>query len=266
MLELIAYLLTGCCSAFLSGLLGIGGGLITVPALILIFTHFQTINPEQLMHVVIGTSLAASSVNLISSVIAHHRQQAVRWPVFIAMMPGIIAGALILGPGVMIFIKGNYLKLMFGIFCIIVSIRMFIEQRQHATHPEKLPQNKVILFITGLFIGSIATLLGIAGGALTGPLLNFYRMHIRQIIGTTAALGLVITVAGTLGLILASYHQSGLPKWSTGFIYWPALLGIAPPSLLLTRVGAKLAHKLPAAILKKVFAGLVAMVGIKMLI
>lgn len=260
----ITYLLLGCMAGFLSGLLGIGGGLIIVPALIFVFTKFNVVVADQLMHVVIGTSLASSIVNLVFSVKVHHRQGAVRWPVFFEMSPGIILGSLFLGPAIMLIITSEHLKIVFGIFCLIAAIQMMAGQKYVADDQENLP-NKVSMFFIGLGTGGISTLLGIAGGAIIGTILNYYRIGMRQVIGTTAAICIVIAISGTIGLMFVSYHQTNLPHWSTGFIYWPAFFGIALPSLLVTPMGATLAHKLPAHTLKKLFSILVLAIALKLL-
>jgi uncharacterized membrane protein YfcA len=99
---------------------------------------------------------------------------------------------------------------------------------------------------------------------MIGALLHFYNINARKIVGTTAAICIVIAIAGTAGLLIASYHATNLPKYSTGYIYWPAFLGVVITSPFITPLGAALAHKMPATLLKKLFAGLVLVIGIKM--
>lgn len=260
----LLYLLLGCFASFLSGLLGIGGGLLVVPALFFVFTQFQVIPTPQLMHVVIGTSLATSIINLIFSVTAHQRQGAVRWSVFVAMAPGVIAGALLIGPVIMKITSGDALKIIFGVFCLISAAQMIFRKKNIAAQ-ENLP-SKTIMILLGLVTGSVSSLLGIAGGMMTGTILNYCRMDMRKIVGTTSAICLVLSISGTIGMMVVGYHQPNLPKWTTGFIYWPAFLGIVLPSLLITSLGANLAHKLPVNILKNIFAVLVFVIGLKMLL
>jgi len=261
---LLIYILLGCLASFLSGLLGIGGGLLVVPALFFIFTHFQIIPTPQLMHVVIGTSLATSIINLLFSVRAHQNQGAVCWPVFAAMSPGVIIGALLLGPSIMKITPGDILKIIFGLFCLISAAQIIFRKKNIITQ-ENLP-NKTSMFLLGLGTGSISTLLGIAGGMITGTILHYCHMDMRKIVGTSSAICLVLAISGTIGMMVIGYHQAGLPKWTTGFIYWPAFLGITLPSLFITALGANLAHKLPVNILKNIFAILVFMIGLKMLL
>jgi len=264
-IPLYMYLLLGCISGFLSGLLGVGGGLILVPALLFIFSMLDVIPNNQLMHLSIGTSLACSIVNLIFSVRIHDRNQAIRWPIFFAMAPGVLVGALFLGPRILLMINSDYLKIGFGLFCLLIGIQMIFASKRDMVFQEKLPNNIVISFL-GLCIGSISTLLGVAGGVMIGTLLHSFHMDIRNVIGTTAAICIVIAVAGTIGLIFVGYHQPNLPKWSSGFIYWPAFLGIVLPSPFVTPTGAALSHRLPKKMLRVLFAGLVLMIGLRMLL
>lgn len=254
----------GCFASFLSGLLGIGGGLLVVPALFFVFTQFHVIPTPELMHVVIGTSLATSVINLIFSVTAHQRQGAVRWPVFVAMSPGVIAGALLIGPSIMKITPGDVLKIIFGVFCLISAAQM-IFRKKNVSDQENLP-GKTKLFLLGLTTGSVSSLLGIAGGMMTGTILNYCHMDMRKVVGTTSAICLVLSVSGTIGMMVVGYHEPDLPKWTTGFIYWPAFFGIVLPSLFITSLGATLAHKLPVPVLKNIFAVLVFVIGLKMLL
>lgn len=258
------YLLLGAIASFLSGLLGIGGGLVLVPGLALIFSAFHIAPHSQIMHISIATSLAGSIINLVLSTRAHHVKQAVRWQVFRAISPGVLMGALLIGPLIMLIVNENFLQTAFGVFCIFIFLQLVFFQNKKIEQ-EKLPGSLVLAGL-GLFIGSIATVLGLAGGALIGTLLYHYHMDAKKVAGTSASISVVIAVAGTIGLLFASHSQYGLPAYSTGYIYWPALLAITLPSLFLTSQGAHLAHRLPVHLLKKLFGGLMLIIGLKMLI
>jgi len=257
------YILLGCIASLLSGLLGIGGGLVIVPTLLYVFSAFHIVNPEQLMHLTIGTSLACSVVNLMSSVRVHHSKNIIRWTVFKMLSPGVVVGALVLAPIIVHFASSDFLKMLFGAFCLFSAINM-VMTKSHANYQEKIPPN-FVLFLWGLLTGGLSAILGIAGGVFIGSFLHYCKMNIREIIATSASVSLVLAVSGSIGLLLVGIHQPHLPSYSTGYIYWPAFIFISIPGLLFARMGAKLAHKLPVHMLKKLFAGLILVVGIKIL-
>jgi uncharacterized membrane protein YfcA len=261
----LSYLLTGVISSFLAGLLGIGGGLVIIPALMFIFTHFNIIPQSELMTIVIGTSLASSITNLLSSIITHQRKGNIRWDIFKRISPWILVGALFFAPYIMSLLSGNHLGTIFGVACFFFSAQMFFPIKK-ASNEEHLPGN-LIMSCLGLIIGTLSTLLGIAGGVMIGTFLNYCEIDIRKVIGTTAAIALVLSLAGTLGLMLTGIvPENTLSADCIGYIYLPALLGIAIPSPFFAPLGIKAAQKLPVATLKKLFATLILVVGIKMLI
>jgi uncharacterized membrane protein YfcA len=258
------YFLLGCFASLLSGLLGVGGGLIIVPTLIYLYSTYHIVFPEQVMHLTIGTSLACSVVNLISSVRVHHKKQAIRWPLFKTMSLGVVLGALLLGPSIVHVVSSNFLKILFGLFCICSAINMGIRKKNNPLQQEMIP-SKIVLFFWGLMTGGISTILGIAGGVFTGSFFHYCKINMREIIGTTAAICLLLSVSGSTGLMLVGFHQPNLPLYSTGYIYWPAFIMISLPSFWMAPIGASLAHRLPVSILRKLFACLILVVGIKIL-
>jgi uncharacterized membrane protein YfcA len=160
--------------------------------------------------------------------------------------------------------NAKYLRIIFGVFCFLSSLYMLKSPKQ-AELNEQAP-NKYVLSVLGLIAGGLSTLLGIAGGVFIGSILNYYKIDPRKVVGTTAMAGLAITIPGSLSLLIIGFHKAGLPHWSTGYIYWPALVGITLPSFFIAPWGAKLAHKLPVLTLKRLFAALVFIVGLKMLV
>lgn len=260
-LLLISYFLIGVSSSFLSGLLGIGGGLIIIPSLVWAFAYFHVVPSNQLMHVVIATSLASSIVNLISSVIAHHRKKNIEWPVFRRMSLGILLGAFFLGPAIMLILSGNTLKAFFGIICFIFSIQMILPKKNK--HEETHLPGNLWLSTLSLLIGTLSVILGLAGGVMVATTLNHYSMNMRKVIGTTASVALLLSLSGTLSLMLISEKDI---DGNTGLINWLAFLFIALPSPFFSPLGAKVAQKLPIPLLKKIFAGLIFIIGIKMLL
>ena len=254
------YILVGAAAGTVAGLLGIGGGFIIVPALLLVF-HREAIAPDLAAHLAIGTSLATIVPTSLSSLLAHHRRGAVRWPVFRLLAPGIIAGAL---SGSMLagMLAGRMLHAIFAVFACVAAAQM-ISSRKPSAHRE-LP-NRTGMVGAGWIIGTISGITGIGGGSLTVPFLLWCNVEIRQAVATSAACGFPIAVSGTLGFVAGGWHSSGLPAWSTGSVYWPAVLAIAVTSVMFAQVGARLAHWLPVKLLKRLFATFLVVMSIKLL-
>lgn len=257
----LLYPLVGAFVGVIAGLFGVGGGLVIVPVLVLIF-YSQGMAPALIMHLAIGTSLATIIVTSLSSVRAHHRHGAVLWPVFLKLTPGIIAGTL-LGAAVVGQLPNNALRVIFGVFELLVAaqIGFGIKTAPHRQLPGRAGMNA-----TGGVIGVVSAIVGIGGGTLTVPFLVWCNIAIRQAVATSAACGLPIAVAGTIGFIIAGWSEAQLPSWSTGYVYWPAFAGIALASVLFAPLGAKLAHTLPADKLKRFFALFLAALGLRMLL
>lgn len=255
------YLLAGVLVGVIAGLFGVGGGLIIVPLLVFIF-HGQGIATELTMHLAIGTSLATIMVTSLSSVRAHHRHGAVLWPVFRRLAPGIVAGTL-LGSYIVDQLPNAALRVIFGVFELLVAAQMGFGV-QAAPH-RQLP-GWAGMSLAGVIIGKVSAIIGIGGGTLSVPFLTWCNITIRRAVATSAACGLPIAVAGTLGFIVMGWNAPALPAWSTGYIYWPAFAGIAAASVLFAPLGAKLAHTLPAEKLKRYFAIFLAFLGIRMLL
>jgi len=258
---LVWYLATGVFAGFIAGLFGVGGGLVIVPILVLVFTQ-TGVDQNIIIHLAIGTSLATIVATSISSVIAHHRHQAVLWPVFMRMTPGILFGAW-LGAQLAALFSSAVLGNIFGAFELLVAAKMLL-----GFNPQ---QSRSIPGITGLtgisiIIAALSALIGIGGGTLSVPFLAWCRVRIQQAVGTAAALGLPIAVSGMLGFTYAGWLVENLPPYSLGFVYLPAWLGISAASVMLAPAGAKLAHRLPADKLRKIFAIFLAILGILMLV
>ncbi len=255
------YLVLGAFAGIMAGLLGVGGGLIIVPALAWIF-HQQSISDAVIMHLAIGTSLATIVVTSISSVRAHHRRGAVLWPTFWQLTPGIVVGAW-LGAAVADVLSSHALQKVFAIFVLGMSAQMGFGAKPA---PHRDPPGTAGMLAVGGVIGAVSAIVGIGGGSLTVPFLTWCNVSIRQAVATSAACGLPIALAGSVGFVATGLNASGLPNWSLGYIYGPALVGIAFVSMLFAPLGAKFAHTLPTEILKKVFAIFLVLVGFKMLL
>jgi len=258
---LLAYLLLGAFTGIMAGLFGVGGGLLIVPVLTGMLTGFG-IATEQVVHIAIGTSLGTIVFTSLSSIRAHHRRGAVQWPLVRIMAPGIILGA-ILGALVAGQFDRNELRTIFALFEFAVAIYLFLSP---VPTPREHNMGKPLLIGTGSIIGMVSSLLGIGGGTMTVPFLVWNRMRVQEAVATAAACGLPIALAGVTGFMLVGLGRDDLPAMATGYVYWPALAGIALTSILFAPVGAALAHRLPAQKLKKAFALLLVILGIKMLL
>jgi len=263
-LELISLLILGVVAGVLAGLLGIGGGVVIVPALVFIFSHYHSNIPsEYLMHFAVGTSLATIVLTALSSIYAHHQHRAVRWQIVKWLTPGLVVGTL-LGAAVADSLSSNHLQLVFGIFLIIVAIQMAISKQPPAHR--QLPNGWGIGLIS-LIIGKMSALVGIGGASMNVPFLTWCNVPVREAVGTAAACGLPIAIAGTLGFIVTGWSLSEpTPAWSLGYVYLPAFMSIVATSLIFAPLGAKLTHSIPVNVLKRFFALFLLAVGIKMLL
>ena len=255
------YLFLGLGAGILSGLLGIGGGLVIVPMLVASLT-WQKIPNELIMHLALGTSMATIIFTSVSSFIAHHRRGAVHWKIVKQVTPGILMGTF-LGSCIAARLSGPLLKGLFVIFLFYVAAQMLTNKKPKPSR--QIPGN-VGMFGVGNIIGGVSSLVGIGGGTLSVPFMMWCNIPVHEAIGTSAAIGFPIAIAGTLGYIFNGIHTADLPTYSLGYIYLPALAGIVSASVLTAPLGVKLAHSLPVPKLKRVFAILLLLVATKMLI
>ena len=260
MIEWASYLLLGAVAGTVAGLLGVGGGLIIVPVLILLFGQFH-FPAELVVHIAVGTSLASIIMTSLSSTWAHHQHAAVLWRVVWRLAPGIVVGAF-MGAAIADVMNAGVLRTFFGVFELLVAIQMLlnIKPAPHRQLPGSLGTG-----LAGSGIGMISAIVGIGGGTLTVPFLVWCNTSMHKAVATSAACGLPIAVAGSLAYVLTGLNEVNLPAATLGYIYLPAFSGIVITSMLFAPVGANLAHRLPVATLKKVFAVLLLILGLRML-
>lgn len=258
---IILYLIVGAVSGTLAGLFGVGGGLIIVPALVYSLTA-QGVPTEVLTHIAIGTSLAVIVFTSINSILAHQRHGAILWPVVRSITLGVLVGT-VLGAVTASYIQGPMLQKIIGVFAIIMAVQMALELKPKASRPPPKPTE---LISAGGVIGWASAIFGIAGGSLTVPFLMWRSVAIQKAVATSAACGFPIALVGALSYTATGWNATGLPAWSTGFIYWPALLGIAVTSMFFARVGAKLAHRLNPKRLKQLFSLMLLLIGANFLL
>lgn len=258
-MTLIVYLVLGACAGIIAGLFGVGGGLIIVPALLYAFS-LQQFSPEVMTHMAVGTSLATIVITSLSSVRAHHLRGAVQWPTVAAMVPGIILGSW-LGAVTAGLLSGPQLQLGLGCFVLLVAVQMGLGLS--ASPHRELPGHAGLAAV-GSVVGWVSALFGIGGGSLTVPFLSWCNVQMQRAVATSAACGLPIAIVGAAGYMLEGRGQPELPAWSTGYVYWPAFVGIVITSTPFARVGAQLAHRLPAARLKRIFAVFLLVIGVRL--
>ena len=258
---MIAYAAAGILAGLVGGMLGIGGGIVIVPVLHYLF-QYQGFPASSLMQVVIATSLATIVVTSVAATYAHHRKGAVLWPVLFRFVPGLLIGSC-LGAMLADIVSSDFLRFIFGAFEILVALQIGFNLTPGAR--TALP-NASVLAGSGTGIGFFSTLLGIGGGTLTVPFLLWHNVNIRNAVAVSSACGFPVAVAGTATMIVAGQDNSGLPEHAFGYLYWPAALLIMAMTVVFAPYGAKLTHYLPVDILKRLFAVLLFIVGVRMLV
>jgi uncharacterized protein len=246
----IAYLGIGALVGFAAGLLGIGGGVVMVPLLVLVFTSLG-LPAEHVLHLALGTAIAAMVFTSIASMRAHHAHGAVDWRIARAMSPGMLVGsfaaALLAG-----LIPTRPLALLFTALVFYAATQILLDLRP--------PSNREL---PG---AAVSSLLAAGGAFMTIPFLTWCKVPLRRAIGTAAANGLPIAIAGTAGYVLHGLRVPGLPSAAFGYVYLPALAPVVVTSMLAAPLGARLAHRLPIKRLRTVFACLLYFFALRMLI
>lgn len=247
-MDLPLLLVAGAVAGTLAGLLGIGGSIIIVPIVTLLF-ETQGLAHGLAIKMALGTSLATIIITSLSSIYTHHYKGAVDWGLFKTMAPGALVGSLI-GAWLADLIPGEILYIAFILFMFIVSAQMVLSRvSAHRSLPGRLGLTG---FSTG--VGIISALMGIGGGSMNVPFLSFCGVPIKRSIATAAAIGFPVSVSATLGYIVGGRNESGLPPVSLGYVNLPVFGSVVAASLLFAPLGAMLAHKLPNQLLRRLFA------------
>ena len=259
--ELGAYLGIGALVGFFAGLLGIGGGIIIVSSLALMFAA-HGFPAQYIMHMAIGTSLAAIMAGAWSSFRTHHRHGAVDWAIVKRMTPGLLLGVLG-GVALARLVPTAFLKYFFLGFMGLMTFVMAFNIRPK---PSRELPGRGGLWAMALFIGAVSSLFGGGAAAIGVPFFTWCNVSTHRAIGTCAAMGFPLAIAGTVGYVLAGWNVRELPQWSLGFVYLPAFIGISATSVLTAPFGARLAHKLRGATLRRIFAIFLIVMGAKLAI
>jgi uncharacterized protein len=256
----LAYLVVGGFVGFFAGLLGIGGGVIMVPMLTTLFL-LQGIDHGLVMHLALGSSMATIVLTSVSSFRAHHAHGAVLWRVVWRITPGVLLGTF-LATFIAARISTTALALIFTLFMFYVSAQMLANIK-----PKPSRQLPGVWGMTGVGagIGGFSALVAVGGGSLLVPFMTWCNVRVHDAIGTSSAIGFPIALSGTLGYIVHGLATQGLPPYTLGYVNLPAFLLLASTSVLTAPIGARVAHRLPVATLKRIFAGLLLLLCIKML-
>jgi len=253
------YVVLGAITGIMAGMLGLGGGIIIVPALSVLFS--SSMPHDSVMHMAIGTSLAIMVFTSFSGMYVYHRRDAVLWAMVKNIFPSLLMGVL-LGSLIADAFSSSYLQIFFGIFLWMIGWRMLINKPRPVI--EKTISKKMMWFIAAI-IGMLSSILGIGGGTMFVPFFLHCRATMSQAIGTSLACGMIVGVLATISFMLHGLDIKTPVPWSTGYIYWPAFFGVTVTSMLLAPVGGVIAHRLPTAMLKKIFALLVLLIAVMML-
>lgn len=251
----------GAFAGLMAGLLGIGGGLIIVPVLVFVLPVFQDLPPEQVMIVAVASSLCSIIFTCSSSAWAHHQLRHISWNYTPALMIGAAIGAALTGYLAHL-IDAHILKKIFGCAVLFLGLRMLINRVSMNRRP--LPANGLLGFYS-IFLATLASLLGIGGGALYVPMLTHFSVGVRHAIGSAAIIGFVIACFATSGYVMAGWQQFEDKVGYVGYVYWPAVAAIVTTSLIAAQYGAKLTSRLPVDRIKKIFGVFLLLVSARML-
>ena len=250
-IEWLLYPLMGVVAGLLAGLLGVGGGLVLVAALVLVLPT-QGVPADAVVHAALATSLASVVVTGLASTRAHARHGSVLWPSVAWLVPGLVLGGW-LGSLMATRLDGNSLRWFVVGYCLLAAAQLFFGlPRSRPAHPT--PPRGSILTTAGVGIGAVSALVGIGGGSMTVPVLIWRGVAPVRAVGTSAACGIVIGLAAAAGYAFNANVQ-GMPAASVGYVYLPAAIGISVTSALMAPLGASLAHRASPELLRRVFAG-----------
>lgn len=259
--DIALLMLGGGISGILAGLLGIGGGMILIPFMVLIFNHLG-FNQEVIIHMAIATSMATILFTTTSAIFAHHKYGSIDWRLVRTLSPGLIVGGLIGGGEIFEAINTSWLLLLFSAFMIYASTRMIFNKNPSIAR--ELPGTMGLLSF-GVFTGALASLIGAGGAFITVPFMIWCNVKPHTAMASSSGLGLPIAASATIGYVYGSWGHSNLPEYSLGFVYLPALFSIVFMSVLTAPLGAKIVRKLNVTQLKRIFGSVLFLVAIFML-
>ena len=243
----------------IAGLLGVGGGIVLVPAFFFAFTTLGYGGPN-LMQVCLATSLATICVTSLRSLHAHHRKGAVDWAILRGWAPGIALGA-VAGVVVVSGLRTPVLQAIFGTLALLVASYLGLG-RSHWRLGAAMPRGAARALMSPA-VGFLSVLMGIGGGSFGVPLMSLYGVPIHRAVATAAGFGVVIAMPSVTGFLMTA--TDGGPPYTAGAVNLPAFTLVIAMTLVTTPWGVRLAHAMDPAPLRKVFAGFLAVVALNML-
>jgi len=261
LIYILSLAIAGLSSGFAAGLFGVGGGIVRIPIFIFLWPFFG-IDSEILMHLAAGTSLTLAIPSAIMASRAQHRAGNLDFNFLKTWVPGLVAGVF-LGLLIMRYTSSRFLESVFAVVLILAAVHMlFLSDRYHLGNEAPKGYLKSILSFP---IGTVSMMMGISGGTLTTPLLTAFKYPIHRCIALATAGGLFISVVGAGGSIINGLGQTGLPRFSLGYIDLTAVVIMLPTVMLAAPYGVKLANHLSQKKLKKVFAIFMIVVALDMI-
>lgn len=256
------FLLLGVVAGVLAGLLGVGGGLVLVAALVWLLPAMG-IPQEAAMHAALASSLASIVLTAAASARAHHRRGSVLWPTVAWMVPGVLLGGW-LGSGIAVRIDGEVLRWLVAGYCLIAAAQLAWGKVRAGADGSEVPRGAAMT-LAGSGIGAVSAVVGIGGGSMTVPLLVWRGVAPVRAVGTSSACGIFIGLASAVGYGLQA-PAGALPQHAWGYVYLPAAIGVALASVLAAPYGTRLAHRLSGPTLKRVFALFLVSVAVSLMI
>lgn len=260
-LAYLAYAVLGVVAGILGGMLGMGGGVVTVPCLLYIY-HSLGYSQPYIVHMAIATSLGAMIFTTAAATWAHQKRKAVLWSVLKKMIPGVVVGS-VLGAILAIWLSGIFLEMLFGFFLCALAVRFYF-QKPSEKEGQKLPGTPLLSLLCGC-VGIISNLLGIGGGSLTVPMLTYFRIPDKKAIGTSAAMTLCTSILGTISYAVFAWGLEPVPD-TLGLIHLPSCLIIGVVTFFAAPYGAKLSHEISPQKVRRIFAFVLALTGLSLII
>ncbi|AXO13196.1 sulfite exporter TauE/SafE family protein [Thalassospira indica] len=256
----VAMLFAGVVGGIMAGLLGVGGGIVIVPVLY----HFLTtmgVDESLRMQVAVATSLTTIIATAISSTRSHYKKGSVDTALLKHWGPAIIVGV-ILGTTIGGLADGQVLTIVFAVVALIVAGNMILVKDRETNETKNPP--KSVWAVLGVIAGSLSAMMGIGGGTICVPVLNFLGYDIRRAVGTSAAIGLIIALPGTIGYAMSGIGVDGRPPFSIGYVNVLAAALLIPMTVLCAPIGARIAHTIPRRALRMCFGLFLAITSARM--